>query len=138
MNPKVAQTIYQIGTVVTGLLGVALIWGGIDSHTADAVNSIVAGLGTLLGGTLPSATAAVRTNRQIKDGTLGSPADQIINGITTIAAVKTQAEADIARVTKTAQDVLGVIPGGAALADDIQRAATALGGYPLPSTSTTS
>lgn len=126
MNPKIAQTIYAVGTVVTAVTGIALLWGGIDAGTADSIGQIVGGISVLLGGTPVAATAAVRTTKQINSGTLGSPADQIVSAITSIAATKAQAEADIAKVTQTAQDVLGVIPGAAAIAGDIRAAVGAL------------
>jgi len=126
MNPKIAQTIYAVGTVVTAVTGIALLWGGIDAGTADSIGQIVGGISVLLGGTPVAATAAVRTTKQINSGTLGSPADQIVSAITSIAATKAQAEADIAKVTQTAQDVLGVIPGAAAIASDIRAAVGAL------------
>lgn len=113
MNPKLAQTIYGVGTIVTSIVGIALLWGGIDAGTADSIGQIVGGIGVLLGGTPVAATAAVRTTRQIKDGTLGStPADAVVNGLQAIVATKAQAEADIATVKQAAESVLGQTPLG--------------------------
>lgn len=139
MNPRIAQTIYALGTLVTTIVGIALLWGGIDAGTADSIGQIVGGIGVLIGGTPVTATAAVRTTKQINNGTLGSPADQIVNGITAIAATKAQAEADIAKVTQTAQAVLGVIPGGPDLMNEILAAGRALGAPvpPLPTPAVT-
>lgn len=127
MNPKVAQTIYALGTVVTGIVGIALLWGGIDAGTADGIGQIMGGLGVLVGGTPQLGLATARTGRQINNGTLGStPEQQVINGLNAIVGVKTAAEASLNNITSVAQDVLGVIPGGAAMLNDIRSAASAL------------
>ena len=129
MNPKIAQTIYALGTVVTGIVGIALVWGGIDAGTANGIGQIVGGLGVLTGGTPQLGLATVRTGRQIKDGTLSSdPATMVVNGLNQMAAIKTAAEDSYQTVAKAAQDVLGVVPGGAAMLNDIRAAAAALEG----------
>ena len=135
MDPRIAQTIYRVGTLVSGVLGIFLLWNGIDSPTADAVDKIVTGLGVLVTGTGGLGVASVRTTRQINDGTLSQdPAMVVANGLQQLAAQKAAAEQGLATVTQVAQDVLGVIPGGAALQKDIAAAASALGavGVPLP------
>jgi hypothetical protein len=48
MTPKVRQSIYRLGTAVSALLGLALIWGGISQGTADHINTVLAGLVALL------------------------------------------------------------------------------------------
>lgn len=127
MNPKIAQTIYALGTVVTGIVGIALLWGGIDAGTADGIGQIMGGLGVLVGGTPQLALATARTGRQINNGTLGAtPEQRVINGLNEIAATKVAAETALSNVTSVAQDVLGVIPGGSAVIGDIRAAAAAL------------
>lgn len=120
MGPKARQTLYLGGTIVTGIIGIALLWGGIDSTTANSVNQIVGGLGVLLGGT-SSAVAAAKTGQQRKDGTFDqlSPADAIINALPAVLDAKAQAEADIQRVTEAARDALGQVPVVGPLAEQV-------------------
>jgi hypothetical protein len=111
MNPKVAQSIYLGGTVVSGIVGIALLWGGISSDAANSLNQIIGGLGVLLGGGAANATAAVRTGKQIQNGTLGSaPADTAINAIQQTVQDAQTANADVDRVIQAAGDVLGTVP----------------------------
>ena len=110
MNSKIAQTIYLGGTVVSGIIGITLIWGGIDAGTADSLNQIIGGIGVLLGGSGAAGTAAVRVNKQRKDGTFDtppSPADQVIQALPTVVEQATQAVAELDRVKQAATDALG-------------------------------
>lgn len=127
MNPKIAQTLYALGTVVTSVVGIALLWGGVDAGTANGIGQIVGGLGVLFGGTPQLGLATARTGRQINTGTLGSPEERVIAGLNELAATKVAAETSLSNITNVAQDVLGVIPGGAALQSDIAAAVKALG-----------
>jgi len=118
LSPKVAQTVYDIGTIVSGVVGIALIWGGVSADTAQSIDLIVSGLGTLLGGTAPAATAAVRVRSQRADGTLGgNPLDQVANGLQAIVAAETtaanihaQAVSELDRAKQVATSVLGSAP----------------------------
>lgn len=110
MNPRIAQSIYALGTVITGLLSVLLIWGGIEQGTADSIGQIIGGLGTLLGGTGPLATATVRTTRQRADGTLGDPLGQVLAGVEKITATRDKAAADFDTIAAAVGDQLGSVP----------------------------
>lgn len=103
MNPKIRQTIYQLGTVLTGVLGIALVWGGIDAGSAQNIDSIVQGLIALLGSGA-SGLAATVTKEQRKDGTLEpkSPLEQILRGAQQVQQAKAVAEDEYAK----AQSVL--------------------------------
>lgn len=111
MNPKIAQTVYGIGTIIPAILGIFLIWGGIDQGTADGVNSLVAGIVAILGGIAP-ATATVRVAKQRKDGTFDvlAPADQVINGMQAVLNAQTQAIADVERVKQAVTDAVSIVP----------------------------
>ena len=113
MNPKIAQTLYALGTVVTGIVSTVLIWGGISAESAAGITQAIAGLLTLLGGTAVTTTAGIRVTKQRADGTFDEPAnpvDQVLGGLTAIADAKAQAAADYDRVTQAATDVLGQVP----------------------------
>ena len=111
MNSKIAQTLYALGTVVTGIVSTVLIWGGISAESAAGITQAIAGLLTLLGGTAVTTTAGIRVTKQRKDGTLDTnPVDQVLGGLTAIADAKAQAAADFDKVTQAATDVLGQVP----------------------------
>lgn len=116
MNPKLRQSLYFGGSIVTGILGIALIWGGIDAGAADNINSIVSGLVSLLGGTAPTAVAGAKVNQQRKDGTLaGVPLGEVFQ---TIVALKTVVDDTVdyaqnaaTQATSTLQSISNMIPG---------------------------
>ena len=110
MTPKIARTLYALGTIVTGVLSVALIWGGIEQGTADSIGQIITGLTVLIGGTAVTGTAGVRVTRQAKDGILGTPADRVIAGVEAITATRDQAAADLDRITGVVADQLAAVP----------------------------
>ncbi|AHG24348.1 holin [Mycobacterium phage Jamie19] len=111
MNSKIAQTIYVAGSVVTGIVGIALIWGGIDAGTADSINQIIGGIGVLVGGSGASTTAAVRITKQVKDGLFdkAAPADAAITAIEQTVQAATDASAEVERVKQVASDALGAV-----------------------------
>lgn len=124
MNSKIRQSIYIGGTIVTGILSLAMIWGGLDSDTATSLTQAIAGVVTLLGGTAVTATAATMTGKQRRDGTLDTtPVDQVLGGLSAIADAKAQAAADYDRVTQAATDVLGQVPVIGPLAQQVIDAA---------------
>lgn len=93
MSPKIAQTIYQAGTVVSAILGILLLWKGIDQGTADGINSILAGIGVLIPGGA-SATAAKRVATQRADGTLSKdPVVKIQAGLQEAGQIVASAQA---------------------------------------------
>lgn len=116
MNAKLRQTLYFGGSIVTGILGIALIWGGIDAGAADNLNSIFSGLVTLLGGTAPTAVAGAKVKEQRKDGTLsGVPLGEVFQ---TIVALKTVVDDTVdyaqnaaSAATSTLQSITNMIPG---------------------------
>ncbi|AMW64268.1 holin [Mycobacterium phage ChipMunk] len=123
MSPKVRQTIYYLGTLVPGILGIALIWGGIDAGAADSIGDIIAGALALIGAGAP-ATAAVHVNAQRKDGTLtASPVEQVSKGIEQVIAARDAAQAEVDKVTSVVGGVL----------NDVQAAAQAVNLGPLAS-----
>lgn len=73
---KFRAALYYLGTLVTGVLGIALVFGAITSKDADSVTQAVTGLLALLGGTAPTALAAIKTTQQISNGTLAPSAVQ--------------------------------------------------------------
>lgn len=111
MSPKVAQTIYQLGTAIPAVLGILLIWGGIDQGAANGIGQILGGLVSIFGAAAP-AVAAGRVSKQRKDGTFDtvSPADQVINGAQALNDAKANAEAELERAKQGVSDALGGIP----------------------------
>jgi len=119
-NSKIRQSIYVGGTIVTGGVSLAMIWGGLSADTAASLTQAIAGVVTLLGGTAVTATAATMTGKQRRDGTLdSSPVDQVLGGLSAIADAKAQAAADYDRVTQAATDVLGQVPVLGSLAQQV-------------------
>jgi len=112
MSSKVRETIYLGGTVVSGILGILLLWGGIDAGAAENLDQIITGFGVLFGGAGPSAIAAKKVNDQRKDGTFVTvtPVEQVINGVNAVVEAQANAAADIERIKKAAADALGRTP----------------------------
>ena len=113
MTPKVRQSIYRLGTAVSALLGLALIWGGISQGTADHINTVLAGLVALLGG-IPPAIAGKTVKEQAKQGAFDSvpPAEQAITAIQATIEQAITAQADVQRVTDAVTNALQSTPIG--------------------------
>jgi hypothetical protein len=113
MTPKVRQSIYRLGTAVSALLGLALIWGGISQGTADHINTVLAGLVALLGG-IPPAIAGKTVKEQTKSGAFDSvpPAEQAITAIQATIEQAITAQADVQRVTDAVTQALQSTPIG--------------------------
>lgn len=111
MTPKLAQTLYQLGALVSAVLGIALIWGGIDSGAADSINQIIGGLVALIPGAT-NAVAGKRVSTQRNDGTFETvaPADQVINGVQAVIEAQAKAQTDIDRVKDVVTAVIGTVP----------------------------
>lgn len=118
MSPKIRQSIYLLGTVVSSLIGVVLLWGGIDAGVAGNLTTVIGGAIALLGAGAP-AVAASTVNKQIKDGTLSSvaPADAVISGVQAVISAaqaasdaKTAAEAEVERVKTAVSDIASNVP----------------------------
>ncbi len=125
MTPKIRQSVYLLGTVLSSLIGVIMLWGGIDSGAAEHINEIITGLVALLGAGAP-AIAASTVNKQRKDGTLDSvtPADAVISGVQAVIDAKTQAEAEIDRVKNAVSDITGA-SGVGSLVEQVIKSAKA-------------
>ncbi|QFG04586.1 holin [Mycobacterium phage Keziacharles14] len=111
MSPKIRQSIYLLGTVVSGVVGIALVWGGIDAGVAANIDSILTGLGALVGsGT--SATAATKVNSQRKDGTFEttSPLEAVIQNIPVVVGAAAKAQSDLERLREAATEAVADIP----------------------------
>lgn len=123
MSPKIRESIYYVGTIVPAILGLALIWGGIDAGAADNIGDIIAGLLALLGATAPG-TAAVKVNQQRKDGTFetASPTDQVINGVQAVIATQQAAQAELDKVKDAVTGAIGIIPGLGSLVQQVIQA----------------
>jgi hypothetical protein len=113
MTPRIRQTIYRLGTVASGVLGIALIWGGISQGTADHINTVMAGLIALLSGGAP-AIAARTVKEQAKSGAFDSvpPAEQAITAIQATIEQAITAQADVQRVTDAVTNALSNTPVG--------------------------
>lgn len=120
MSPKVRESLYYLGTIITGVLGVALVWGGIDAGAADNIGDILAGFLALIGASAP-AVAAKKVNEQRKDGTLEavSPADAVVNGVQAVIEQTVNANAELERVKQAVTGAVGVIPGIGPLAAQV-------------------
>ncbi|AER49849.1 holin [Mycobacterium phage LHTSCC] len=112
MSPKIRESLYYVGTIIPALLGLGMIWGGIDAGAASSIGDILAGALALIGATAP-ATAAVKVNKQRKDGTLEplAPVDQVVNGVQAVIAAQHAAQAELDRVKDAVTGAIGVIPG---------------------------
>lgn len=109
MTPKIRQTYYYLSSIVTAVIGLALLYGGLKAGTADNITDIIGGLGGLLGAG-GGALAGKKVGEQTKDGTLASdPTTQIANGIQQVQkqldAARAQAEATKAIVSNVFDDI---------------------------------
>jgi hypothetical protein len=117
MTPKVRQSIYRLGTAVSALLGLALIWGGISQGTADHINTVLAGLVALLSGGAP-AVAARTVKEQAKGGVFDSVpvAEQAITAIQATIEQAITAQADVQRVAEAVTSAVSGSPVGPVVA----------------------
>jgi drug/metabolite transporter (DMT)-like permease len=120
MSPKLRESLYYLGTIITGVLGVALVWGGIDAGAAENIGDILAGFLALIGASAP-AVAAKKVSEQRKDGTLDvvSPADAVVNGVQAVIQQTVSANAELERVKNAVTAAVGVVPGIGPLAQQV-------------------
>lgn len=120
MSPKIRETLYYLGTIIPALLGIGLIWGGIDEGAADSIGDIIAGVIALAGASAP-ATAAAKVHQQRKDGTFDSlaPVDQIARSVEQVVAAKHAAEAEFDRVQQVIGAAVSQVPVLGPLASQI-------------------
>lgn len=110
MTTKLRQTLYLVGTIGSGIVGVALLWGGISADTAASLTQVITGLGALLGAGA-AGTAGVTVTRQARDGVLDSnPLDQVLGGLAAITSARDQAAADFDAIAAAVGDQLGSVP----------------------------
>lgn len=111
MSPKFRQSFYYLTSVITAVLGLALLWGGVKAGTASNITDILAGLGGLLGATGP-ALAGKKVGEQSKDGTFDSlsPADQISQGATALQDILVNAQSQADQAKEVLTGVLGSVP----------------------------
>lgn len=107
MTPRIRQTIYRLGTIASGVLGIALIWGGISQGTADHLNTVMAGLLALLSGGAP-AVAARTVKEQSKEGVFDAvpPIEMATQAVQAIIEQKLSADADVQRMTEAVADAV--------------------------------
>lgn len=117
MTPQIRRTIYQLGTVASSVLGIALIWGGISQGTADHINTVLAGLVALLSGGAP-AVAAKTVKEQAKGGVFDAVpvAEQAITAIQATIEQAITAQADVQRVTEAVTQAVAQSPVGPVVA----------------------
>lgn len=120
MTPKIRESLYYVGTIVPAIIGLALIWGGIDQASADSIGDIIAGVVSLLGAGAP-ATAAAKVRQQRKDGTFDtpSPAEAVVKGVEAVVAAQQTAQAEFDRVTQVLTSAANVVPNLGPLASQI-------------------
>jgi hypothetical protein len=126
MSPKFRQALYYLGTIVPGVLGLALIWGGIDQGAADNLGSIIAGVLAMLGATAP-ATAAVKVNQQRKDGTLDdlSPSEQVAKSVQSVIEAQVSANSEAEKVKQVISGAVATVSGLGPLVQQILNAHSA-------------
>lgn len=112
MSPKIAKSLYQLGTVVSAILGLVLIWGGIDAGTAASIDQIVAGLVALIPGA-SSAVAERRVTNQTKDGLFKDidPVEAVRNGVEEVLVRRGQAETAVHQAREAVESLIGVDVG---------------------------
>ncbi|AEL17749.1 holin [Mycobacterium phage Turbido] len=123
MSPKIRQSIYHVGTLIPGLVGLAMLWFGLSSDDADSIIQVISGALALIGAGAP-AIAAKTVRDQRKDGTLtASPVEAVSKGIEQVIAARDAAQAEVEKVTSVVGNVL----------NDVQLAANAVNLGPLAS-----
>lgn len=107
-NPQNRQWLYAITSVASSFIPLLVIYKIIDAESADAWLKLIGVLGGL--GTAGTATAAVVTSRQRKEGTLdftGSADEQAVQAIEYTAQAASDA---IARLQKIIQAASAAVP----------------------------
>ena len=119
MSPKLRQSFYYLSTIVTGVIGLGLLYGGLSSGLADHVTAVLAGIGGLIGAAGP-ALAGSKVNAQRKDGTFDSsdPVTQVANGVKAVQDQLASARAQAEAVKSVVSNVIDDIPVLGPLAAD--------------------
>jgi Mycobacterial 2 TMS Phage Holin (M2 Hol) Family len=97
MSPKIRQTIYQLGSILTGILGIYLIWSGAGDVQGQGLSGILEGILALFGSGA-SGLAATKTRQQRLTGAFDEdPLKQLLTGAQGLAQAKTNAEDEYAK-----------------------------------------
>lgn len=116
-NPKTRQTIYLLGSLVTGLLSLAVLWGAIDQGVANHLGELIVGFLGLAGASTP-ALAASKTSEQRRDGTFDQTADPAMGLIESLQKVgeeaRIQADSAKSRAASGLGDLINMTTGGLA------------------------
>ena len=110
MSAKLRQSFYYLSTIITSLVGLGLLYGGLSAGLADHLTEVLAGIGGLLGATGP-ALAGRKVREQLKDGAFDStdPVSQVANGVKAVqdqlASARAQAEAVKSVVSNVVDDI---------------------------------
>lgn len=123
MNPKIRQSIYYLGAIVPGLMGLFMLWGGLSQDDANSIENIVGGVVAILGSAAP-ATAAIKVGQQRKDGTFDSvsPAEAVVNGVQAVLEAQAAASAEVDKVKDAITGAVTQIPGFGPLAAQVIKA----------------
>ena len=111
MSPKIRQSYYYLSSIITAVIGIALLWGGLKTGTADNITDIIGGLGGLLGAG-GGALAGRKVGEQAKEGVFeaSTPADQIVNGAQQLQDIIRDAQAQADQAKQVLTGVLGGVP----------------------------
>lgn len=111
MVPKIRQSFYYVSSIVTGVIGLLLLFNGIGAGAADNITDIVAAIGSFLGSG-STALAGKKVSEQRKDGTFDTldPTDAVVNGINAVIEAQRQAEAQVERVKDAVTNVVKDVP----------------------------
>ena len=111
MSPRIRQSFYYLSSLVTAVVGLALLWGGLKAGTADNITDIIGGLGGLFGAG-GGALAGKKVGEQNKNGTFDpiTPADQITQGANSLQDIIKDAQAQADQAKAVLSGVLGGIP----------------------------
>lgn len=115
LSPKNAQAAYLLGSVVTGIVGIAVLFGAVDQGTADNLGQALLGLLGLLGAGAP-ALAAKRVSEQRKDGTFDpAPANPVLDAFESINAIKNRVDEAVNQSTAKVNEGIAIIQGASAM-----------------------
>ncbi|BBY78886.1 hypothetical protein H7I53_17810 [Mycolicibacterium pulveris] len=125
MNAKTRETIYYLGTIIVGGVGLAVTVGALTADQGSNIGQIVTGLLTLLGAGAP-ALAARKTGEQRKGGVFDNPVGTAFDQLGTIKSqvdvTVEQAQAKVAEAVAVIQGATATLPGAAAITNAVTAA----------------
>lgn len=118
-DAKRRELVNYIGFLLTGVLGLALIFGAINQGTADHLELLIGGVLGLAGGGNQLRTA-LKIRQQVNNGTFDpAPAVSVQDAFHSINAIKThvddvveQVQAKVSEGVSAIQGAASLIPGG--------------------------